>query len=369
MKLIKIITCHKVYNAGASLQAYALQSYIEKKGYDVKIIDYQPDYLRHVKLAFVANPKYDKLFLKWIYIILKMPEWIKFRLGKKRRYDMFSQRFLKCTEHIYYTFIELKENPPLADVYIAGSDQIWNPLFKNGRDPAFYLEFVPDTAVRASYAASIAMDNIPDKYKKMMKARLEKFQYISVREKTGVRLLSNLSVGQVYNVLDPVFFIEQNKWAEMAEKINTREPYVLIYTFEKKDGMIQEVRKLYKDRGWKIYSVLKVKGADKTFENSGPLTFLGLIKNAQIVISNSFHATAFSIIFHKEFITYGRKENINTRMSDLLGICGLENRMISKMDDIKQVASEKIDYKKVSGIIETEKTKSNNFLEKVLKDK
>ena len=151
---IRTITCHDVYNVGASLQAYALQTYLKSLGHDVKIIDYKPDYLsKHYRLDVVGNPKYDKPFVREAYLLAKLPERLH-ALPRKKTFDSFTAKHLDLTRR-YTSNEELQADPPEADVFFAGSDQIWNPLFPNGKDPAFYLDFALH-GIRASYAASFA---------------------------------------------------------------------------------------------------------------------------------------------------------------------------------------------------------------------
>ena len=182
---IKTITCHDVYNVGASLQAYALVTYLRKLGHDAQIIDYKPDYLsNHYPLWGLGNPAYDKPILRELYNLAKLPGRLKARNGKAE-YDRFTAEFLPLTPRRYTSNDDLKQNPPEADVYFAGSDQIWNCFFPNGKDPAFYLDFAPAGSVRASYAASFAMDDIPEEWKPDVKRRLSGLDHISVRESSG----------------------------------------------------------------------------------------------------------------------------------------------------------------------------------------
>ena len=126
---IKTITCHDVYNVGASLQAYALVTYLRKLGHDAQIIDYKPDYLsNHYPLWGLGNPAYDKPVIRELYNLAKLPGRLKARNGKAE-YDRFTAEFLPLTPRRYTSNDDLKQNPPEADVYFAGSDQIWNCFF------------------------------------------------------------------------------------------------------------------------------------------------------------------------------------------------------------------------------------------------
>ena len=143
---IATITCHNVYNYGASLQAYALQRYLSQEGHDVEIIDYKPYYLnsrynwRHIPAESRLYPYKDYVGTQCIYFLLKNRKIYK-TIGRKRKFDDFRQKFLTLTDNTYTSAEELRATPPQADLYIAGSDQIWNTACENGKDAAFYLDF------------------------------------------------------------------------------------------------------------------------------------------------------------------------------------------------------------------------------------
>lgn len=316
------ITCHDVYNHGASLQAYALQTYLASLGHDVSIIDYKPDYLSgHFRLDAVGNPKYDKPFVRQMYLAAKLPGRLRV-LPRKKAFDSFTEKYLHLTKR-YGSFEELKLDPPEADIYFAGSDQIWNPLFKNGRDPAFYLDFVR-RGVRASYAASFAVDSFPPELADAARAYLNNFDYISVREKTGLDILKSLGIDFGCVVPDPVFLLSRDEWSALVPQCDKAvEPYLLVYDFDRDPLVRSLARKISKERGLRIFSVFDESYADKCFPCAGPERFLELVRNASFVISNSFHATAFSMIFERDFAVTPRREKINTRMTDLCERAGV----------------------------------------------
>lgn len=316
--IIKTITCHDVYNAGASLQAYALYTYLKELGHEVEIIDYKPDYLSNHYSFKAINPAYNKPLLKQLYLVAKFPSRLKAYFSKrKKNFDNFKLEYLHVTEKQYHSNNDLKQNPPRADVYFAGSDQIWNPLFENGKDPVFYLDFAPEKSIRASYAASFAVDKIPDELTDQTKSYLSNFDYISVRESSALEILKSLGFDNCSNVCDPVFLLEKQEWDKLTFKISN-DDYLLIYDFDNSDKIRQTALKVAEEQGLKIFSVFKLSYADKCFYDEGPLGFLSLVKNAKFVISNSFHATAFSIIFNVPFCVINRNEGINARMADLL---------------------------------------------------
>lgn len=362
---IKTITCHDVYNSGASLQAYALMNYLQQKGNDVEIIDYKPEYLsKHYKLGAITNPKYEKnLILKITYLILKFPERI-LALRNKKKYDLFKDNYLKITERRYISNEELKRNLPEADIYICGSDQIWNSKFDNGKDPAFYLDFVPKGKIKASYAASFATDSIDKELKEITKDRISKLDYVGVREISALDILDSLDIKNGVQVLDPVFLLDKFKWEKLTYEINNNEKYIFVYDFDGNELIREIAEKIAKNKKLKIYTVFKSNYSDKVIKRMGPIDFISYIKNAEFVISNSFHGTAFSIIFEKQFAVVNRKEAINTRMRDLLSILKIENRLISENYNFNNLIND-VDYKEVNKYLRERLEVSKTYLDRV----
>lgn len=366
---IKTITCHDVYNSGASLQAYALMKYLQNNGHEVEIIDYKPDYLsNHYKLSAVSNPNYEKnLILKYIYLALKLPQRI-LALRMKKKYNEFNHKYLNITQIRYSSNEELKSNPPEADVYICGSDQIWNSKFKNGKDPAFYLDFAPKGKVRASYAASFATEDIDNGLKEITKERIEKIDFIGVREISALNILEDLGIDKGIQVMDPVFLLDKKEWSNMTYEIDKKEKYIFVYDFDGNELIKEISMKIAKEHNLKMYTPYKCDYCDKVMKNMGPIDFISYINSAEFVISNSFHGTAFSIILEKQFIVVNRKEAINTRMRDLLNILNINDRLVCKKYDFNNVIKQ-VNYNEVNGHLKEKIKSSKSYLDKVLSSK
>lgn len=362
---IKIITCHDVYNAGASLQAYALQTYLIQQGYHVQIIDYKPNYLnRHYSMTWIPNPKYRNFVLALPYLAAKFPERFKARFGKRKKaFDVFRRDYLRLTSMRYFNAESLLQNCPDADAYIAGSDQIWNPLLPNGKDSAFFLQFVPPGKRRISYAASFAVSELSDEDSRRMKVWLEQFDVISVRERTGLALLDKMNL-KGCQMCDPVFLLSAKQWQELLIHQN-KEKYLLLYDFDSSDRNRNIAKIIAEQRKCKIYSVFSCDCADRVLSDIGPREFLSAIYGAEVVLSNSFHATAFSMIFQQEFYVVDRQEQINTRMHDLLLDVGLPDRLIKDSDSIsvRPICWELVEQK-----IKEWKVQAEQFLSCALKD-
>jgi len=366
------ITCHDVYNFGASLQAYALQHYLESLGHEVEIIDYRPAYLykKYDWKAFTSRKfeKFNSIFItRWIFRCAKWC-YLRFSMGRKRHFDEFTRKYLRLTPVSYHTFAALQHNPPQADIYIAGSDQIWNPLFPNGKDPSYYMDFALPETKRISYAASFSVNEIPDSYKAFIKALLSKMNAISVREYQGLRILEDMGINNGVKVLDPIFLIEKAEWVKFMNRYDDKN-YILIYDFEGNELLKKTALHFKKKYGLKIYSIndaLPRFYADKNFTNVGPKDFIGLIYNCSLFLSNSFHGTAFSIYFNKPFYVFGLTGfSLNSRMDSLLRTVSLENRFIdedTKLDSLCLAC----DYEEANQAINKEITISKRYLQKTL---
>ncbi len=355
---VNTVTCHDVYNAGAALQAYALCRCLRERGHDVHIIDYKPDYLSgHYRLWGGVNPRFDRPGVRLVYNLAKFPGRAAARMGRRKRgFDRFRRRYLPLTER-YESFAALCADPPPADVYLAGSDQIWNTLFPNGRDPTFYLQFAPAGATRASYAASFAMDAPDPAWADRQRTWIGSLDYVSVREPSGLALLEQLGISGGEAVLDPVFLLPAAAWREMAVPVRRKKPYLLVYDFDGSPAVRAAAEELAAAHGCEIVTVLKLPYGTPAAAATGPDGFLGWLAGAEYVLSNSFHATAFSLILHRPFMTYGRQEKLNSRMRDLMEIAGLSDR---------KRADEPIDWNSVDERLKPRIAASEAYLDRVL---
>lgn len=374
---IKTITCHNVYNYGASLQAYALQHYLETLGHNVEIIDFQPWFHQDRYNPYYIG-KGGKLYaicricplLKYILVPLKFHERnmaMKRTWGRKKAFDDFTSEYLHLTKR-YETSNELRRNPPTADLYIAGSDQIWNTDSHNGREPGYYLDF--GDAKKISYAASFAVSSIKDEWKPFVKQELSHFNHISVREKTGLNILENLGIHDGVQVLDPVFLLDKEKWEDLASKAKKYglkdRGYILIYDFLNDERISAFTDKIKKQTGYLSVSVNDfnvLPYADININDAGPLEFLSLIQHAAVVVCSSFHATAFSLTFNKPFYVFPLKgQNNSSRMEDLLTTYGIYDRFLPKK------IINKIDYDLIAISLSKDVIRSKSILKSFIEN-
>ncbi|MBO7581400.1 MAG: polysaccharide pyruvyl transferase family protein [Bacteroidaceae bacterium] len=307
------ITCQNADNHGARLQCYALVRHLQKQGHDVKVIDYRPYYMRGFRL--------------WYWPGISIKGWIKFfwcfpdrmrKVLRHRDFDAFSKKYIPLTR-VYYCIEELRKDPPEADMYIAGSDQIWNTTFPNGTDPGYYLDFGSKEVRRESFAASFATTEVVPSAREFVKENLKRFDKITVREQSALKILEDLGCHGTLQE-DPVFLLSAEEWNEIADGTGEGEKYVLVYDFYADQKIREEAQLLAKEKALKIYAICphELRYADKNFVYAGPETFVSLIKNASYVVSNSFHGTVFAMIYHVPFKVVDRPDGLNVRMHDLL---------------------------------------------------
>lgn len=361
---IKTITCHDVYNYGASLQAYALQEYLISQGHNVEIIDYKPDYMRiHYKFWYIhEKSRYYRLakklwFVRFMLCCYFAPS--KYAtIGRKKNFDKFTKKHLHLTKR-FNSYEELTAGAPTADAYIAGSDQIWNCNLPNGKDGGYFLQFGNENTKRIAYAASFGISEVPEENRKQMKVWLDKFDAISVREKTGVKILDTIGVKGI-EVTDPVYLLTQEQWGCLAGSQRVvKDKYILVYDLTLNDIRLkEEAERLSKKYGYKIVSVdgaKKCPYAKKNISNAGPQEFVNLIKNAEFIVTNSFHATSFSVIFNRPFVTYYKSHNIS-RIADLLNNIEMEQQLNPA------VAGYKFDWERINEKLKNMRSASYLFL-------
>lgn len=361
---IKTITCHQVYNYGASLQELALVEFLKMNGHDAESIAYKPSYLADIhKLFSCLSPKWNRnLLTKSVYISLKLPQRIKL-LKRQKNFNAFEDKYIPVTKKKYINNGQLKKIKDDADVFICGSDQIWNPLFPNGKDPAFYLNFAQDSeAVKMSYAASFATDDIPVENISFVKKQVSKLDFVSVRETSGQRILNDLGFDNVEQVLDPVFLLSKQKWYSYIEDNLEAKKYILIYDFDNNPHIKKIAKKLAKRYGFLIIGVNEnLKYVDRNYYLQGPAEFLGLVKNAELILTTSFHALAFGLIFKRPLGVFNRNIGINTRMRDMLELIGLSDHLLESSKNLSLTHFD-IDYDIVDKEIEKHVKRSQNFL-------
>lgn len=367
---INTLTTYDVYNYGASLQAYALQQYLINLGHQVEIINYQPDYLTRKYDYKWVNPE-SKLsrhaLTRFVYRIMKYLQ-RKTTMGRKKVFDEFNHQVLKETATKYTSCDAICQNPPQADLYLVGSDQVWNVFYEAGRDPVFYLDFVKK-GYKASYAASFSYLDIDSENKARIKTSLDTFDAVSVREVQGLAILKDMEIEGTW-VLDPVFLLSAEQWKEMMAPTASTEDYLLIYDFEGNQELKLFAKEYARRHNLKIYAIADTYPllyADKNLMKAGPKEFVSMIYHCKAFISNSFHGTAFSILFNKPVFVFNRhRHKVNSRMQSLMTLFGLNDCILTSQKEWEAAYDYLFNFSYINSIKETELVKSKAFIDNLL---
>lgn len=371
MTKILITTFHNAHNYGAVLQAFALCKKIKKlnKDNDVKIINYKND---NILRGYRLFTPIRKNIIKWIPMILSD---IKNYHRNKMRYiefDNFINKKLTLTR-VYYTAEELKDNPPEADVYITGSDQVWNPIIVGNLSDIYTLNFGNKSVRRISYAASVGETNLILKYSDEFQEKLKNLNFISVREESAKKELEKITNTHIETVLDPTLLLTVEEWDNELKKTTVKIDckYILAYVVEPDNEYIKIVNELSRKTGLQVIHFGKnnpgYNNVLKSVYTEGPLNFINYIKNAEYVIATSFHATVFSVLYQKKFFIIPNKKT-GERVTNLLEKLKIKNRVYYSLENFK-----KIDYTFITNWNDVEKqlikerNKSINWLNNALK--
>ena len=298
-------------------------------------------------------------------------------LPRKRRFESFEFFINNClpiTQQEYSSGKDLESSHFDFDAYIAGSDQIWNPACQEF-EPAYYLDFVSNDKLRIGYAPSLGKEDFPQVDKYLIQNLLRNVDIISCREALGTQLLQSLTPRHVEHVCDPVLLLEPSKWEEFASEPSVKNPYILTYFLNNNHGDRSQIEYLRSLTGYRVIALneyirdwLNPRISLKL--DCTPQEFVGLIKNASIVLTNSFHATAFSVIFQKRFYTAVASRgdilnNNDSRKIDFLSELGLENQLLP--NGAHPDLDIAINYQKANDSLELFRRKSIRFLEDSLR--
>lgn len=332
MKSVGIITFYLTHNHGTMLQCYALKTVIEDiSGYTVNIIPHT--YFSTIGNGF-GEPYLYEMYDKSIAM-----------------FDQFLRKELNCTsEHIPKL---TAENAPKYDYYVAGSDAIWNTGLIES-DGAFFLDFAESlNAVKIAYAPSLSCDN-PDALNcDLFEKYIDKFDYLSVREATDVNFLKRYTHKEIYNVLDPTYLLDSQQYLKLIDRKRRKEKgFILLYMIYEETENIQKIinyaNRISLERDLDVvhfvYNIPNYVFGErgKTFAFDGPKDFLWYFSNADMILTNSFHGVAFSIIFRKPFYVRLRP-GARSKIGNILHELGLEDRILMNEFDINKLEFE-LDY-------------------------
>lgn len=356
---IGILTFHNAYNFGAVLQGYAMQHYLVSEGHEVEFINYtNPQValsyhqfrreffsLRHPRSSFYT-------FLKSIYRT-KL-----YRRFKKNVENILKISSAKTTTH-HYNFNDY-------DCIIIGSDQLWSKKITKDFDYFYCAKFNYGNIKKViGYAISINQQSFTDDGSAEVQKFLPNFFALSVRESSSVRLLSKISDKTIYKTIDPTFLINKKEWLNNVMPVAEKD-YILVFPILNASEVISQsqiiARRLKKELVI-VEPIASVSQYTKYKKLTHPFEFISYIANADMIITSSFHGTAFSLIFEKDFYVLG-DDSTNVRMRSFLNELNLLNRIVKSADSID--VEDHIDYLKVDKILSEKILYSKTFLNQAL---
>lgn len=369
-------------NYGGTLQAYALTRFLLKNDVDAEQICF--NYFAGVSCK---EEKTKRSFFKRLFNLLKngpkgilkkiaVYNDIKNNLIGKKEVAFNSFREKKVAHgHIVYDCKTLSDTNNIYDVFIVGSDQVWNLMWYR---PEWFLSFVPPSKKKMSYAASMAMDALTNEQQEMVKKHLLDYYAISVRERQSVGLLKGIAPIEPQYVVDPVLLLNREDWDEICSERVIKGKYLFCYFLG--DGKMERVlaKKTARVHGLKLVHIAHKPGKDFVFgdvrlQGISPQQFVSLIKHAEYVFTDSFHAVVFSFIYQKQYFVFNRDEKgtMNSRITDITELFDTTERFcqVEEKETIRYINSlSDIDYTKPNNKLKELREKSIEFLLNNLKD-
>lgn len=349
MKKIAIVTIISD-NYGNRLQNYALQEYL-KENFSVKVASFLSRGTSRRK--FLVKNSIKKILMPYFP-------------NKTWKFAEFNQRITWSKFNDGTANVDKK-----YDYFIAGSDQIWNPLFDFNSEREFLTFAKPNQ--RIAYAASIGLSDLSDNYKAIYNKRLNQFDKISMREVAGARIIEQINCKLPPVVLDPSMLLTKEKWNTIAleSKIKPAKKYILFYSFGSIPNAYMAQLNLYAKKIDSEIIDLGILDNGMVDTKVGPIEFVYLIQHAEFVFTNSFHGTAFSILFNKEFFVFEREitdgtGDMSSRLDTILGTFELESRRVKSAEYLD--FTQHIDYARVNSLLDIERERSYQFLKNAIEE-
>lgn len=365
MKKTAIVSCYFQHNYGSMLQAYATQMVLDKLGYENETIDIagfdgeikKAKTLYFIKASLTSDILITKIGRAKDAVVRKLKK-NNYTRNVEARDEAF-RRFKK--EHFemspaYKSKKELSDNCSRYKAVLVGSDQLWLP----GNIAADYytLNFVPDEINTVAYATSFGQSSLPKDTTKLAKVFLSKIKHISVREESGARIVNNITGRTVPVVCDPTLLFDGKDWMIIQEEAPIIEgEYIFVYFLGNNLLHREFVTRLKKETSLKVVCLPHIDEyveadeacSDIRLYDVDPGQFLNLIRNAKYVCTDSFHCSAFSIQYEKNFFTFRRfsntsRQSTNSRLETLFNMTGIEDRLIVGNENIKKILTIKTDY-------------------------
>ena len=361
---IGILTFHfpENENFGASMQSYAVCKMIRKMGYDTELIDFN-----------LVKPSLKKIIKRVIYF-----KEFKDRV-EGRNFFKYSKKFLKKSKYPFFSS-NLKKVNKIYDIFIVGSDQVWRGICLGDSAKHYFFDFVDNDKKKIAYAASFGVDywEGDKKLTEEIKPLIKRFDHISVREESGIDICKNtFGVDDAICVLDPTLMVSREDYQpildDWTDKSHLNKKYVAHMLLDDTEELKKESQNI---ADYLEADINYIKGKEKKFlwkkyfSYNKVSQWLTYLKDAELVITDSFHCTVFSIIFHKKFVVVANSKRGIARLETLLEKVGLQDRFFTDIKDVMKsgILDKEIDYDEVEKKLAIHRKYSMDFLKKALED-
>lgn len=356
-----VITLQSVCNYGTMLQAYATQKKLEQYFDQVELVNYirtdtHGQNLRHVYAQ--GSP------IRWLVFL---PTYIKWQ----KVFGTFKKKRLNITHQKYYNTEDFLRYPIQADAFFSGSDQVWNTGWNNGVIPQLYLSYAPDDKPKYAFSSSFGQSKLASKDIPEIKKYLQRFKQISTREETGVRIIrEQIGLQNAIRLNDPTLSFDGNFWRKLKTKNRISKPYILIYNLNNNPQFDQYALTIAKKTGYKLYRFCtrydQLRKCGKAVLIPKIEDFITYIDDAKIVITDSFHAAAFSANLNTKAIILPPKK-YSSRLHDFQKLIDDEGSIAHSYTDYTPL-THSANYENINKILQCERTNIDNFLNKVKED-
>lgn len=364
-----------IHNYGSLLQTYAMQYALDKIGVDNEIILFKSDpikqFYRVFNIPFLLMKL--KLYQRKIICKLRYPKIYKGTVVRDRAFMDFKKNYCRFTPRTT-SREKLNKMGQEYRAVVLGSDQVWNPA--NLEMDFYTLNFVPEAKTKVAYAPSFGVAKIPEKQIGATRNYLNRIQYISVREVAGAKIVKDLTGREVPVVCDPTALLTCEDWNRIrSDKKYVDGKYIFCYFLGSNPEHRAYAEKVKKQTGYKIVALQHLDEfvkddlhfGDVTPYDVGPQDFINLLSNAEIILTDSFHGTMFSIYYHKTFFTFsryleGKKESTNSRITSILSLMELTDRKLIGTEDVNDYLKREINWDSVQEKLNDFRAKSQEWL-------
>lgn len=369
---VSLITLHRVLNYGSVLQTFATSELIKRYGAEtVEVVDYvrkKDPCAKKLENYGVFRLECEKRSVKGLSskcreilynLILK-----KSTVAFYHHCDSFLCQNVCLSERQYHSADELMLDPPDADIYAVGSDQVWNNIHNEGVEFPFFLTYAPVQSEKIALCSSLGIESPDKSYLNLLVNHLSTFSAVSVREVPTANLLNSEGI-TCSDLLDPTLLYEAVNWEKKEEKCIVHEPYLLVYQFGNDKSINQIADSIAKEKKLKVIHITFHKHQNVLKNGKCILTpsvpeFLSLIHHADFIVTNSFHGTCFSINFNKQFAIVLRNQ-FNVRMESVVERLGLSDRIVN-IDNYRGRVKKEIEYSQVNQILTAQREKAAEWI-------